>query len=80
MVVVNCGGFFSNTLEEAKRAKTELILIIAGLGTFEKKKNIKAAADEGLVDLEVIESEIQIDVDVKVIENENSCVHCCIAM
>ena len=52
---------------------------------------IKAAADEGLVDLEVIESENQIEntsnpatedaqtdvnVDVDVIENENGCVYC----
>ena len=58
---------------------------------------IKAAADEGLIDLEAIESEnqientsntttedtlrcLKIDVDVEVIENENSCVFCCNVM
>ena len=53
---------------------------------------IKDAADEGLVDLEVIESESltentsntatedDVIVDVEVIGNENGCVYCCNVM
>ena len=46
-------------LEMATRAKRELILIIAKEGSI--KENIKAAAEEGLVDLKVIETEKQIE-------------------
>ena len=95
VVVVTTG---LNFLEIITRAKTELILILAEPVEEEYKKSyqrfqvmIKAAADEGLVDLEVIESENQIEntsnpatedaqtdvnVDVDVIENENGCVYC----
>merc|ERR1711963_1096146 len=55
-------------LEEATRAKTELILILAEPEKEEHKKfyqkiqaMIKAAEDEGLVDVQVIESENQIE-------------------
>ena len=89
-----------NIPEQATRAKTELILVLAEPEEEERKKYykrirevIKAAADEGLVDLEAIESENKIentsnaatedtqsDTDVEVIENENDCIHCCNAM
>ena len=58
-------------LDQASRAKTKLVLILAEPEKQEYKKsytslkeNIKVAAEEGLVDVEVIESENQI-------ENEN---------
>ena len=89
-----------NIPEQATRTKTELILVLAEPEEEERKtyykrirEVIKAAADEGLVDLEAIESENQIentsntatedtqsDADVEVIENENDCIHCCNAM
>ena len=52
VVVVTIGV---DILEMTTRAKTELILIIAKEGSV--KEYIKAAAEEGLVALEVIESE-----------------------
>ena len=81
----------------ATRAKRELILILAEPEKEEYKENyqkfqvmIKDAADEGLVDLEVIDSvnqienpfntateDTQTDVDIEVIENGNKCVNCC---
>ena len=48
-----------NILEMATRARTELILIIANEGRLQE--DVKAAADKGLVDFEVIESEKQIE-------------------
>ena len=63
VVVVATGG---NTLEMATRAKRELILIIAEPEEEEDKKiyqkiqeMIKAAAYEGLVELEVSENKIE---------------------
>ena len=56
-VVAVTAGF--HLLEMATRAKTELFLIIAIEGS--GKENIKAAAEEGLVDWEVIEREKQIE-------------------
>ena len=64
MVVVTSGN---HILETATRAKRELILIIAESKKEKYKKSyqrfqlaLKAAADEGLVDMEVIERENQI--------------------
>ena len=64
VVVVTAGN---HILETATRAKRELILIIAESEKKKYKKShqrfqvaLKAAADEGLVDLEVIERENQI--------------------
>ena len=48
MVAVTTGGYF--ILKEATRAKTELILIIAGKGS--SREIIKAAANQSLVDVE----------------------------
>lgn len=91
MVAVPTGVGF---LEQATRAKRELILILAEAVEEEKKKYfraiqvvIKAAADEGLVDLEVLESENKIEntsntatedtqTEVEVIERENNCFLC----
>ena len=60
MVVVTTGG---NILEMATRARTELFLLLAEPEKEEFKKScrkfpvvIKAAEDEGLVDVQVIES------------------------
>ena len=97
-VVVVTDGVY-NIPEMTTRAKRELILIIAEPEKEEDKKYyqefqvmIKDAADEGLVDLEVIESESLIEntsntateddviVDVEVIGNENGCVYCCNVM
>ena len=71
VVAVTGGGYI---LEPATRGRTELILILAEPEEQECKEdyqetkgNIKDAADEGLV-------------DVKVIENGNSCVYCCNVM
>ena len=65
-VVVVTTGY--NILEMATRAKRELILILAEPEKEEYKKSyqrfqlvIKAAEDDGLVDLKVIEIENQID-------------------
>ena len=66
MVAVTTGGHFM--LKEATKAKTELILIIAGEGSF--REIIKAAANQSLVDVEENQSENQF-------ENEPSCVRCC---
>ena len=66
VVAVTTGGYFM--LKEATKAKTELILIIAGEGSF--REIIKAAANQSLVDVEENQSENQF-------ENEPSCVHCC---
>ena len=57
-VVVVTHGF--NILEMVTRAKTELILILVTPITH-IKENIKAAANKGLVDVEVNERENQIE-------------------
>jgi len=66
----NAGNFFGweaekvvavttglDILEQATRAKIELILIIAKPHYPRVRKNLEAAAEEGLIDVEVIESE-----------------------
>ena len=66
VVAVTCGG--DHIIEQATRAKTQLILILVKLEdeAFNKwyprlQENINAAAVKGLVDVEVIESKNQIE-------------------
>ena len=88
-VVAVTTGFY--ILEEASRAKTELILIFAkrerevfkdDYGCHaDNRMDIKSAADEGLLVVEVIGSKKQIEETNEARnENESGCVHCCNVM
>ena len=81
MVVVTTGA---NIQEQMTRAKTRLILILVepGKEVFKKwytdlQENIKAAAVEGLVDMQVIEKGNQIK---RRNENKSGCSDCCNVM